>query len=58
MKMWLYQSISKNKSDNKINTGLGLVDTNKDKKHAKHQNSKCKNIYKRKKTKHNKVNTG
>ena len=56
--MWLYQSISKNKSDNKINTGLGLVDTNKDKKHAKHQNSKCKNIYKRKKTKHNKVNTG
>ena len=55
-KKWLHQSGSKNKSVNKINISLSLVDTNKDKKHAKHQNSKCTNIYKRKKTKHKKVN--
>ena len=55
-KMWLHQSSSKYKSVNKINAGLGLVDTNKDKKHAKHQSSKCENIYKRKKTKHKKAN--
>ena len=51
-KKWLHQSGSKSKSVNKINTSLGLVDTNKDKNM---QNSKCTNIYKRKKTKHKKV---
>ena len=48
-KKWLHQSGSRIISANKINTNLGLVDTNKDKKHAKHakhQNSKCINIYK------------
>ena len=51
-KKWLHQSGSGIISVNKINTSSGLADTNKDRKHAKHQNSKCTNIYKRKKTKH------
>ena len=51
-KKWLHQSGSGIISVNKINTSSGLADTNKDKKHAKHQNYKCTNIYKRKKTKH------
>ena len=45
LKKWLYQGGSKNKSVDRINISLGLVDTNKDKKHAKHQDSKCTNIY-------------
>ena len=48
-KKWLHQSGSGIISVNKINTSSGLADTNKDKKHAKHQNSRCTNIYKRKK---------
>ena len=40
-KMWLHQSGSKNKSVNEINTGLDLVDTNKDKKM---QNIKTPNV--------------
>ena len=40
LKMWLHQSGNRNNSINKTNTGLGLVDTNKDKKYAKHQSSK------------------
>ena len=51
-KKWLHQSGSGIISFNKINTSSGLADTNKDRKHAKHQNYKCTNIYKRKKTKH------
>ena len=43
-KKWLHQSGSGIISVNKINTSSGLADTNKDKKHAKHQNSKCTNI--------------
>ena len=38
-KKWLHQSGSGIISVNKINTSLGFIDTNKDKKHAKHQNS-------------------
>ena len=58
--MSLHQSSSKSKSVNKINTGLGFVDTNKDKKHAKRQKLQCRlQIYtKKKKTKHKKVNIG
>ena len=50
---WLDQSSSKSKSANKINTSLGLVDTNKDEKHAKHQNSKCTTTVYTKETKQN-----
>ena len=50
LKKWLYQGGSKNKSVDRINISLGLVDTNKDKKRAKHQDSKCTNICKESKT--------
>ena len=52
-KKWLHQSSSTIISVNKINTSLSLVDTNKDKKHAKHQNSKCKNTVYTKERKQN-----
>ena len=52
LKKWLHQSGSGIISVNKINISSGLANTNKDRKHAKHQNSRCTNIYKRKKTKH------
>ena len=51
-KKWLHQSGSGILSVNKINTSSGLADRNKDRKHAKHQNSRCTNIYKKKKTIH------
>ena len=50
-KKWLHQSGSGIINVNKITTSLGLADTNKDKKHAKHQNCRCTNIYKIKENK-------
>ena len=43
-KKWLHQSGSGIISVNKINTSSGLADTNKDRKHAKHQNIKTPNV--------------
>ena len=43
-KKWLHQSGSGIISVNKINTGSGLADTNKDRKHAKHQNIKTPDV--------------
>ena len=43
-KKWLHQSGSGILSVNKINTSSGLADTNKDRKHAKHQNIKTPDV--------------
>ena len=42
--MWLHQSGSGIISVNKINTSSGLADTNKDRKHALHQNIKTLDV--------------